>query len=77
MSTPATDGKALEAKGDVEVVLHAVEPITAHEIDPLEIDQSYLSASTTTKIFRGVLFQMILFGRYVASEGLTLFLSLI
>ena len=65
MSSPATDSKALEAKGDIGVALHAVEPTTVDEIDPFEVDQTYLSASKTTKIFRGVLFQMILFGRCV------------
>lgn len=32
------------------------------EYDPFEVDQNYLVASRTTKFFRGVLFQMVLFG---------------
>ena len=33
-----------------------------YEHDPFEVDQAYLNASKSTRFYRGVLFQMILFG---------------
>ena len=65
MTTPITDVKPLGAKEDTVTELHSVEPVGPDDLDPLEVDRAYLSASRTTQIFRGVLFQMIMFGRCV------------
>lgn len=39
-----------------------VQAVDSEEHDPFEVDQHYLVASRSTKFFRGVLFQMVLFG---------------
>lgn len=49
------DGK----QGDTE---DAVEAVPDQGYDPFEVDQKYLVASKSTKFYRGVLLQMILFG---------------
>lgn len=45
-----------------------IHPVHHPEDDPFEVDQNYLVASRSTKLFRGVLFQMILFVSYSGSR---------
>lgn len=57
----------LADKHDLEDKLPAgevddVQAVDSDEHDPFEVDQHYLVASRSTKFFRGVLFQMVLFG---------------
>lgn len=46
---------------DVEVEVGEA-PLTTLEVDPLEVDETYLTSSKFTRFFRGVLCQMILLG---------------
>jgi hypothetical protein len=41
---------------------HTQEDLTTFEVDPLEVDETYLTSSKFTRFFRGVLCQMILLG---------------
>jgi hypothetical protein len=59
MATPNTkdDSKVVD-----ENALDQTTSIANGEVLTEEIDHGYLAASKTTKFYRGVLFQMILFG---------------
>lgn len=59
MATPNTkdDNKVVD-----ENALAQTSSVTDGEVLPEDIDHAYLQASKTTKFYRGVLFQMILFG---------------
>jgi hypothetical protein len=48
---------------DVDVDVEVGEAtLTTFEVDPLEVDETYLTSSKFTRFFRGVLCQMILLG---------------
>ena len=64
MTTPARDTK-LDSKDNDDAVVGLQEiPFEATETGgyAADIDQEYLTAPKRTKFFRGVLFQMVLFG---------------
>ena len=63
MSSTMATSKSQEDKNIAVEAYNVPNTNSAHKSEPVaEVDEAYMSASWFTKFYRGVLFQMILFG---------------